>query len=245
MQDIIDKYYYGSYKTGVFMHDPDWNRVVYDIQDKDMEFNVTEIDTSSDDLAVDMFEYQLDPGWYHFAMEMTDWYSDNVGTYRDSLTAGKYGYDSLQISDIQLALNIQMRDSTGAVSRANLEITPNPPRFYRASQPIYIYYEIYNLLLNDIPGITGYTVEYSIQYIGEDKYSVVDYIRRLIVNEKQELGVTTIFTRHGIDRDECSFLRLDHNLTKPGPYQLTLKVTDNIAQKTVEKSVLLRLFENR
>ncbi|KPK90827.1 hypothetical protein AMJ80_07980, partial [bacterium SM23_31] len=87
--------------------------------------------------------------------------------------------------------------------------------------------------------------EYSIQYIGEDKYSVVDYIRRLIVNDKQELGVTTIFTRRGIDRDESSFLRLDHNLTKPGPYQLNLKVTDNTARKTVEKSVLLRLFEEK
>ena len=240
-----EEYYYGSYRTGVFLHDPDWNRIIGDIQDKDMEYSVTDIDTSSDDLAVDLFEYQVNPGWYHFAIEMTDWYSDNAGTYRDSLIARQYGYDTLQISDVQLALDIQLRDTTGAVSSDNLDITPNPLRFYRINQPLYIYYEIYNLFLSDFPGNTDYTVEYNMDYIGEEKYSIVDFVRRLIVNEKQELGISTIFTRSGRDRDESSFLRIDHSLTKPGPYQLTLKVTDNIAHKTVEKSVVLRLFEEK
>ncbi|KPK95927.1 hypothetical protein AMJ80_02870 [bacterium SM23_31] len=239
------EYYYGNYEVGLFLHDRNWKRALEDVQDKDLQFEVTAIDTSSDSFTVDQLINHVAPDSYYFAVEMRDLYSDNIGTYRDTLELKEYGYGSLKISDIQLASNIKMLDSLGAVIRENLIIIPNPPRFYRANQPIYIYYEIYNLFMDAFPGNTDYTVEYSIQYIGEEKYSVVDYIRRLIVNEKQELGVTTIFTRHGIDRDECSFLCLDHNLTKPGPYQLTLKVTDNIAQKTVEKSVLLRLFENR
>jgi len=176
------EYYYGNYQTGVFLHDRDWNRVLGDVQDKDLQFTAAEIDTSSDDIAVDRFVYQVEPDSYYFAVEMRDLYSDNTGTYRDTLEVKEYGYGVLKISDIQLASNIKMRDSLGAVTRDNLNITPNPPRFYRANQPIYIYYEIYNLFMNDIPGNTDYTVEYSIQYIGEDKYSVVDYIRRLIVN---------------------------------------------------------------
>ncbi|KPK95937.1 hypothetical protein AMJ80_02780 [bacterium SM23_31] len=249
------EYYYGNYETGAFLHDMNWNRVLEDVQYKDLQFAVTKIDTSSDDIAVDRFVYQVEPHSYHFAIEMLDMYSDNAGTYKDILTTSfpiisifnveEYGNETLQISDIQLASNITIPDPAGAVTRENLEITPNPPRFYRANQPIYIYYEIYNLLLNDIPGNTDYTVEYNIDYIGEDKYSIVDYVRNLIVNEKQELGVTTIFTRSGIDRDETSFLRLDHNLTKPGPYRLTLKVTDNIAKNSVEKYVRLRLFEDK
>jgi len=238
-------YYYGNYQTGVFLHDWDWNMILEDVQYKDLQFAVAEIDTSSDDIAVDRFIYQVEPDSYHFAIEMKDMYSDNVGTYRDTLKVEEYGYGSLKISDIQLASYITLLDSTGAVTRDNLDITPNPPRFYRANQPIYIYYEIYNLFLDAFPGNTDYTVEYSIQYIGEDKYSIVDYVRSLIVNEKQELGVTTKFSRRGIDRDESSFLRIDHSLTKEGPYQLTLKVTDNIAHKSVEKSVVLSLFENK
>jgi len=241
------EYYYGNYQTGVFLHDRDWNRIIDDVQDKDMEFNVTEIDTSSDDLAVDVdrLEYQIAPGWYNFAIEIMDWYSDNIGTYRDTLNVEEYGYETLQISDIQLARDFKLRDSTGTVTREKLDIIPNPARFYRADQTIYIHYEIYNLFLSDFPGNTDYTVEYNIEYIGEDKYSLVDYVRRLIVNEKQDFGVTTKFTNRGREKDESSFLRIYHSLTKEGSYQLTLKVTDNIAHKSVEKSVVLRLFENK
>ena len=240
-----DEYYYGSLNTGVFLHDRNWNQVLADIQDKDLQYEVAEIDTSSDKIVVDQFIYQVKPEIYNFGIEIKDWYSDNVGTFRDTLFVEEYGYDSLQISDVQLAWNITITDTTDLITRHNLEIEPNPRRSYWMNQPIYIYYEIYNLLLNDFPGNTDYTVEYNIEYIGEDKYSIVDYVRRLIVNEKQDLGVTTIFTSSGREKDESSFLRIDHTLTKEGPYQLTLKVTDNIAKKTVEKSVMLRLFEER
>ena len=239
------EYYYGNYEVGIFFHDQNWKRVLEDVQYKDLQFEVTAIDTSSDDFTVDQLVNQVEPDSYYLAVEMRDMYSDNVGTYRDTVNVEKYGYETLQISDIQLAMNIKLRDSTGAVTRDNLNIIPNPPRFYRANQPIYIYYEIYNLFLDGFPGNTDYTVEYNIEYIGEDKYSIVDYVRRLILNEKQELGVTTKFTRSGRERDESSFLRIDHSLTKPGPYRLTLKVIDNIAHKTVEKSVVLRLFEEK
>jgi len=239
------EYYYGNYQTGVFLHDRKWDQVLEDVQYKDLQFEVTAIDTSSNDFTVDKLINQVEPDSYYFAIEIQDMYSYNVGTYRDTVKVEEYGYDSLQISDIQLGTDNKLIDSTGAVTGEKLGIIPNPPRFYRTNQPIHIYYEIYNLFLNDFPGNTDYTVEYNIEYIGEDKYSIVDYVRRLIVNEKQDLGVTTIFTSSGREKDESSSLRIDHTLTKEGPYQLTLKVTDNLAHNTVEKSVMLRLFEER
>ncbi|KPK95938.1 hypothetical protein AMJ80_02785 [bacterium SM23_31] len=240
-----DEYYYGSLNTGVFFHDRNWNRVLADIRDKDVEYEAAGIDTSSDEIVVDQFTYQIEPDIYNLGIEIKDWYSDNVGTFRDTLFIEEYGYDSLQISDIKMAWNITITDPAAPVVRDNLKIEPNPRRVYLMNQPVYIYYEIYNLFLDAIPGNSNYTVETSLEHLEGDQPSITEFVRRLILNEKQDFGVTTKFTRQGSDRDETSFLRLDHNLTKPGPYQLTLKVTDNAAEKSVEKSVLLRLFEEK
>ncbi|KPK92698.1 hypothetical protein AMJ80_06395 [bacterium SM23_31] len=136
------EYYYGNYEVGVFLHDRNWKRTLEDVQYKDLQFKVTGIDTSSDAFTVDQLINHVEPDSYYFAVEIQDRYSDNVGTYRDTVNVEEYGYETLQISDIQTAFNIKMLDSLGAVTRENLIITPNPPRFYRANQPIYIYYEI-------------------------------------------------------------------------------------------------------
>ena len=184
----------------------------------------------------------MEPDSYYVAVEMQDYYSDNVGAFRDTVDVEPYGFDSLQVSDIQLAANIERVDPEADITRDNLTIEPVPSRFYRAAQPVFIYYEIYNLFLDSDPGNSDYTVEYSIQYAGEETYSIMEYIRSVFVNERLYEGITTKFTTRGTRREEHSFLRIDHTLEKPGPYLLTLKITDNIAKSITEKSTVFRLF---
>lgn len=238
-------YYYGNYRIGVFLHDENWNRVMEDIKDNDLRFELSEIDTSSDAVAVNQFTYNIEPDNYHFAIEIQDWYSENVGTFRDELYVEEYGYESLQMSDIQLSWNITFVDPLEKITRDNLDIEPNPRRYFYKEQPIFIYYEIYNLLLNGLPGATDYTIEYSLQYLEDDFPWITDFVRNLVLNDERELGVTTKFINRGSEDEEALFLRVDHNLSKTGPYRLTLTITDNIAAKSVQKSALLRLFENK
>ena len=157
----------------------------------------------------------------------------------------EYGYESLQMSDIQLSWNITFVDPLEKITRDNLDIEPNPRRYFYKEQPIFIYYEIYNLLLNGLPGATDYTIEYSLQYLEDDFPWITDFVRNLVLNDERELGVTTKFINRGSEDEEALFLRVDHNLSKTGPYRLTLTITDNIAAKSVQKSALLRLFENK
>ena len=239
------EFYSGSYKTGIFLHDSGWNRKLEDIQVKAMRFRTATTDITSDDIAVDRFVYQVDPGLYNFAIEMQDLNSDNVGTYRDDVTIEAYGSESLQMSDIQVAWNIAIVDAKEIITKDNLRISPNPRRVYGINQPVYIYYELYNLSLDDMSQKTDYTVYYSIRYDGERQVSLTGYIRNLFVNENQEMGVTTEFKQSGALPDESQFLRIDQSLTEPGPYILTLKIKDNHSGITVEKSVQFHLFNNR
>jgi len=243
--DEEGEYYYSNFRTGVFLHDRDWKRVLEDIQDRDLQFRAIEIDTLLYNLGVDKFVYQVDPGKYNYAFEIMDLYSDNVGTLHDTLEVEEYGYETLQISDIQLAWDIKMINPDTLIFRDNLDIEPDPRRLFFENKPIFIYYEIYNLLLDGFPGNSDYTVEYKLQYLEEQKPWIVDFVRKLVINSKQDKGVATSFNVRGSERSESSFLRIDHKIKKLGPYCLTLKITDNLIQKSVEKSVIFRLLESK
>ncbi|KPK96259.1 hypothetical protein AMJ80_01005 [bacterium SM23_31] len=243
--DEEGEYYYGNFRTGVFLHDQDWNRILEDVQDKDLQFSAVSIDTLYKSLGVDKFEYQVKPGKYNYAFEIMDWYSDNAGTLHDTIDVEEYGYNTLQISDIQVAWDITMLNPDTLIFRDNLDIDPNPRRIYLMDESIYIYYEIYNLLLDGFPGGSDYTVEYKLQYLEKDKPWIVDFVRKLVINSKQDKGVATSFNVRGRERNESAFLRIDHKIKKTGQYRLTLKITDNIVEKSVEKSADFHLFENK
>ncbi|KPK92701.1 hypothetical protein AMJ80_06410 [bacterium SM23_31] len=240
-----DSAWVGKYRSGVFLHDENWARVLTDIQIKDVQLKATEKDTLSDNITIDRFIYMVQPGTYNLAFEMQDQLSDNEGTFRDTLNVERYGYERLQMSDILPTLDIYLRTPDAPITRENLFITPNPHRAYLLEQPIYIYYEIYNLLLDDIPGNSDYTVEYKLRLLEKDRPWIVDFVRKLVVNEKQDQGVASKFTARGSKPNESQFIRFDHSIKKPGPYELQVKITDNISGSTVEKLVILQLFERK
>ncbi|MFC1553466.1 tetratricopeptide repeat protein [candidate division KSB1 bacterium] len=241
--DKFDEVYSGACRTGVFLHDLEWNAVIEDIQEQNLEAEVSKIDTSSDAILTGGYSYLIDPGEYFCSVEMQDIYSDNTGFYKDTLSVEKFGFEELQISDILLAGGISQKEQGQPVTRSNLEFTLNPRRFYRTGEPIFIYYEIYNLFIEGALGNNNFTVEYSIQFAGEEKYSVTEAIKSLFVNEQLYKDITTEFTNRGTGQSENMYLRIDHDLDKSGPYSLTLKITDNLSGKTTERSILFRLFE--
>ncbi|MFC1554267.1 tetratricopeptide repeat protein [candidate division KSB1 bacterium] len=237
-----DNNYTGVCRTGVFLHNSGWGSVIEDIQIHNIEVGISEIDTSSDELITGALNYQIRPGDYFSSVEMQDIYSENVGFSKDTLEIEEYGYGELQISGILLTNDIRVIDETAPIERSNLELTINPRRLFFEEEPIFIYYEIYNLYVEGTPGISNFTVEYSIQFAGEKNYSFGDRLKSLFGGGPVYKDVSTTFTSTGTGQEELLFLRIDHDLNKSGPYVLTLKITDNISGSTAEKPVMFRLF---
>jgi hypothetical protein len=238
--------YYSSIKRGTFFHDRSWNRIVEDIQDKDMEFEVSQVDTASNDLAVDRLVYYVKPDTYFVALELQDYYSFNAGGYHDTVTVDKYDFSSLQLSDIQPAYCIKVIDSAAEVTQDNLNIDPNPNRIYYLDKPLYFYCEIYNLFVDMETGNTKYAVDYSVKYAGEEYAGPIKkFLKRILFNQKYVTGVqSTHFTMYGKKPDEILFLKIDHKITEEGPYSMTVRITDTIAKKSIEKSVLFALLKD-
>jgi GWxTD domain-containing protein len=234
--------YTNEFQSGVFLLDEEKEWKLKDIQDKNLNYYTSQIDTTSNDLAIEQSKYEVDPGRYYLGVEVKDKYSDNTGTYRDWIDIESYGYDSLQMSDILMAQDI-LFVGTGTITRDDLIITPSPHRYYRISQSLYIYYEIYNLFQNMETGRTSFILEYSLQSL-EDQSIIKNFVRLLTLNDQIDQGVVISFQYNGDNPDENQFLRIDHNLNKPGVYLLKLKITDLLSGKSVEKSTDLRLFKD-
>ncbi|MFC1553088.1 tetratricopeptide repeat protein [candidate division KSB1 bacterium] len=227
----------GSYRYGIFLHNENWERIFTDIQTDNIILEQTEIDTSSDEVTIEQMTYFIDEGKYNFAFEIQDQLSENEGTFRDELTVPEYSSENLEISDFVLALDIERLNFDVNSAKENLGVTPNPTRTFRLDQPLFIYYEIYNLFLNAEPGNSDFSIEYNIRYMQEDRPWLVDFVRNLVLNSEQDFGVTTSVSNRGRNKDEFQFIRIDHNIEKPGQYLLQIKVTDNISKKEVEKTV--------
>ncbi|MFC1554266.1 GWxTD domain-containing protein [candidate division KSB1 bacterium] len=234
--------YTGVCRTGVFLHDTEWNLTVQDIQEQMLELETSAVDTVTDAIITSGFSYQVNPGNYFCSFELQDVYSDNAGFNKDTVFVEYYGFENLQISDILVSTNIAEIDVGAPVSRENIELTLNPRRFFFTGEPIFIYYEVYNLFIEGSPGKNSLTVEYSIQFAGEKQYSFGEKLKSLFNRTPKYKEVTTNFTISGSRQEEKLFLRIDHDLIRPGPYSLTLKITDNNSGNVTEKSTIFTLF---
>ena len=127
----------------------------------------------------------------------------------------------------------------GDFNRGEFEIVPNLERRFAPSDPVHLYYEIYNLKRGET-GATSFEIE-----------------SEIILIKKKEGGIKKVFGFFGgggskksvslkderISQDEFSAEQVSFDVSKlaEGEYELRLKVTDRVANQTAEKSVVLKL----
>lgn len=74
---------------------------------------------------------EVNPGIYNLAIEFKDDSSGNIGATREGLVVAKYGYDSLQVSSLLLASNIEPKPSAALITIDNLNYTPSIDRTFK------------------------------------------------------------------------------------------------------------------
>ena len=136
------------------------------------------------------------------------------------------------ISDILPAASISdaQPDQTGRFIRGDLEIIPLPGRNIGSDQPLFIYFEIYNLTLDQF-GTTRYRIEYS---VSETRSTVAPVLRiyqglkNLLGIDRQQAVLSSEFEQSIIRMDTSTYLEIDISEPPAGVYLLTIKITDMI-----------------
>ncbi len=102
--------------------------------------------------------FSLTPGFYHMAVTVEERNSGRISSSRTDIVCRDFE-SKLAMSDILFASKITPVTRTSPFNRGALKVIPHASRRYSKSHPIQVYFEVYNLDIND-QGISSYAVEY-------------------------------------------------------------------------------------
>jgi len=241
-----DEYgYYGDLQHGIFVHDNEWNRVVENVNTVFPEFDKTEIDTASSKLLIGSYRFEIEPGSYSLSVEVSTHNSGNACVTRDSLFVEKFGYYSLQMSDILVASLITLTDVQKPPSRDNITIIGEPRHAFLKNEPFYIYYEVYNLFIIDEQQGNRYKVEYGFRKIDPESLREIEsknLIRNVPLKPLQADQVWVSSEIRGIGKTDFNILKIDHRISDPGVYEFILTITDIHSRMTTTKATPILIY---
>jgi hypothetical protein len=160
---------------------------------------------------------------------------NTVGVQRRNITIPDFNQDKLMLSDVMLAYNVvEAPDGkpakAGDLVRKDLSIRPAPWSVFGKKNPIYLYFEIYNLTQQ-----AGNQTKFQVEAILSPKQVDAGFgvsVRNLF--RGKEKGVSVKFDGSGTTKDDGQYLIIDANDQKEGLYSLTLRLKDLNSGKTTE-----------
>ena len=167
-------------------------------------------------LWVDQVTTQVEPGPYFFAVRVTDPASGRLQIYRQLVEVEAYDAPTLMLSDLVVAGKIATLEphAEGKFIRDDLEVVPLPSHTFAPKQPVYLYYEVYNLARDDA-GQTHYRVDYTVRGNKNAGARLLKGIGKLLgVSERRE-GVQISYEHRGHSETEPVYVALDV-AAKPG-----------------------------
>lgn len=222
-------------KAGIFLISEDREmlferrRTVYGLRtDQIFDFEDTNI-------WIDTQEMQSPPGNQEISVEFETASGGTSAVQRRKVTVPTYADGDVALSDLMLAYRIEEAvDKTATehadIVRDGLSIQPAPWSVFSHKQPIYFFFEIYNLKKNP-DGKTDYEIE-AVLSPKEKGKGIGKFVKGIFGGGKK--GVSIRLPGNGTSRDEGQYLILDASKQKTGLYTLHMKVKDLISGKDVQ-----------
>ncbi len=194
-----------------------------------------------DPYFLDINELILKPDFVEIAFMIKDEAEKITGIYSDFVQVKNFSTEKFICSDIIFAGDITSAGQREGSFRENLKIHPYPFKRVLKDKPVYIYFEAYNLGLDE-NGNSSYQLEYTLT---RTKGSG-NFIRRIIdqIKDRNREAVATQFTRKGTQTDEQEYFSILFSALEAGEYLLKIEVTDLIKNQTEIIKKEFTLFEN-
>lgn len=204
---------------------------------RDIGLPVAQGFTDSLRLMPAQLEVSLPPGFYHMAVTVEEMDSGNFASYSARVNCSDYEA-SLAVSDILFAYKIVPARKLSPFNRGALEVVPHPIRRYRKTMKIPVYFELYNLDVDD-SGHSRYTVEYRIVSSTPRKRGFWGWIRR----KKTTIDVSSSFQASTQGTDDVVHITLGPEALWVGKYSLQVKIRDDISHKEASRESVFRIVE--
>ena len=207
-------------KRTVAVYDKSWRTV-----HRSVDRSALPVPIGYEDEILDKMTIDLPPGDFYVALKITDRTSKRTQVFRDTLQMGSYGEDSLKVSGIELAQDISSSAVEGKFVKNGLRVIPKPSRIYRQNQSVYVYFEIYNLNLNE-QGKSHFRVDYAVKKLkGGVGNFVLAGLGRFIGRSTKGNEVTVSYDQGGDSPDDFMHTALE-GFGGKGDYIIKVTVTD-------------------
>ena len=175
----------------------------------------------------------LAPGNYRISVQVLDRRSRKSQVYHIDRVVPEYDTDEeLKISDVELAATINVADKS-RFQKGDIEVIPIASKAYLPAQPVFIYFEIYNLKRNAF-GQTKYRVSYVVRSRDQKTIGarILGGVGKML-GQKSEQGVVSIeYEQAGTETQEPGYLELDMSRSEPGEKIVEIAVVDETTGQT-------------
>jgi GWxTD domain-containing protein len=184
--------------------------------------------------------FQLSPGSYQAAFVMNNVDQSIKGVQKKNMYVKDFFSDRLLLSDIQLSSRISgnINHLNQSIVKNDLSIIPYPFSRVMKSKPIHLYFEIYNLTLDD-ENKTKYEISYILKTLRAERnlwQKTIGGISRLFSNKDKSIISTTV-NREGDSDTAFEYISFDLQNLERGLTELRIKVTDQISQQSTENAI--------
>lgn len=192
-----------------------------------------DVEQQANVLVPAMDRIPLPPGNYRVNVQVLDRTSGKSQVYNQNRGVPDFDVqDKLIISDIELAASIDYTEKE-RFRKGDIEVIPMASKAYLPAQPVFIYFELYNLKKDEF-GQTKYRVSYEVK--SQDNKSVgariLGGVGKLLGQQSAEGVITIDYEQVGKETEEQAYLELDLSNTEPGVQLLKIIVTDENTGQT-------------
>jgi len=173
-----------------------------------------------------------------FAISIRDSLSGHAGIDSREVPLRDFFSGKVEISDMVLARRIDSPPDNKKHTRKDLAIISNLDNRYFVGEPIWLYFEIYNLK-KDENGRTSYTLK---QTVREKTAGGLLGGLKSIVSSDQYQEISISYSGAGLNSDENRILTIDASKLKPAEYTISIEVTDEISKISASVSEDIVLY---
>ena len=221
---------------GAALFNHNWDPV--DERKRQVVFTAQDTLKLNGDQYVQAFEFHTPLNRSYLALHVRDLDSNLLGGTRFGLKYEPPQPKKMMVSDILLAYNVEPTGGSGPFVRHGLKIEPNPLNRFAKDKPVFVYFELYNLRVQE--GIS----RYEIKQIIEPETSGQNVFQKIagLFRKKGSQTLTISREQQGASPVSYEFSAIDFSQLRSGKYKMTFKIKDLNSGQETEAAIALEVF---